>query len=319
MKGRYSVLVQDKRLRYQFEICRNITIIRGDSATGKTTLLEMLAAYELGGEESGIEVRCEKPCRVLTGVDWKDRLAGIRGSLVFMDEIARFTSSEDFAAAIRGSDNYYVIVTREPLANLPYSVTEVYGIRTSGKYAGLKQTWNEFYHIYGDVDPDTRRSPQEVIVEDSNAGFDFFCNVYGEKGISCFSAKGKSNIYGMLLRSASGRILVIADGAAFGCEMERIMRLIEGGMSASLYLPESFEWIILRSGLFRDADIPRILDAPEDYVESSRFFSWEQYFTALLVQRSDGTWLKYGKKKLNPAYLNDHERGAIRKVMEKLM
>ncbi len=38
MKGKYHVVVQNNRLRYEFDIKRNITIIRGDSATGKTTL-----------------------------------------------------------------------------------------------------------------------------------------------------------------------------------------------------------------------------------------------------------------------------------------
>lgn len=42
MKGKYSVFVQNNRLRYEFTISRNITVIRGDSATGKTTLLDLL-------------------------------------------------------------------------------------------------------------------------------------------------------------------------------------------------------------------------------------------------------------------------------------
>ena len=42
MKGKHSVFVQNNRLRYEFTISRNITIIRGDSATGKTTLLDLL-------------------------------------------------------------------------------------------------------------------------------------------------------------------------------------------------------------------------------------------------------------------------------------
>ena len=37
MKGKYNIFVQNNRLRYDFVISRNITIIRGDSATGKTT------------------------------------------------------------------------------------------------------------------------------------------------------------------------------------------------------------------------------------------------------------------------------------------
>ena len=45
MKGRHRVSVSTKRLRYDFEIRRNITIIRGDSASGKTTLVDMIREY----------------------------------------------------------------------------------------------------------------------------------------------------------------------------------------------------------------------------------------------------------------------------------
>ena len=36
----------------EFEIRRNITIIRGDSATGKTTLIDMIREYDENGEDS---------------------------------------------------------------------------------------------------------------------------------------------------------------------------------------------------------------------------------------------------------------------------
>lgn len=49
--------------------------------------------------------------------------------------------SRDFAAIIQNTDNYYVIVTRENLSALPYSVEEIYGIRDSGKYGSLKRTY----------------------------------------------------------------------------------------------------------------------------------------------------------------------------------
>ena len=48
MKGKYKIVVSAKRLRYDFEIRRNLTIliiIRGDSATGKTTLIDMSQEY----------------------------------------------------------------------------------------------------------------------------------------------------------------------------------------------------------------------------------------------------------------------------------
>ena len=42
MKGKHKVIVSTKRLKYEFELRRNLTIIQGDSATGKTTLVDAL-------------------------------------------------------------------------------------------------------------------------------------------------------------------------------------------------------------------------------------------------------------------------------------
>ena len=40
MKGSYSITVQNKRIRYDFQIRRNITVIRGNSANGKSSIFE---------------------------------------------------------------------------------------------------------------------------------------------------------------------------------------------------------------------------------------------------------------------------------------
>lgn len=42
MRGKHRVIVSTKRLKYDFEIRRNLTLIRGDSATGKTTLVGLV-------------------------------------------------------------------------------------------------------------------------------------------------------------------------------------------------------------------------------------------------------------------------------------
>ena len=149
MVGAYRVIVQNKKIKFDFEIRRNITILRGDSATGKTTLVEMIQEYEELGSDSGITLQCERNCAVLSGRQWEKQLAGLSQSIVFVDEGNVFTASKEFAAAIQKTDNYYVIVTRESLPALPYSVEEIYGIRTSGKYGTLKQSYHELYRIYG--------------------------------------------------------------------------------------------------------------------------------------------------------------------------
>lgn len=310
MKGKYSVFVQNNRLRYEFTISRNITIIRGDSATGKTTLLDLLNAYDRDGDSSGVLVKCDVPCVVIGGQRWEENLQFIHNSIVFIDECNRFVKSEDFAVRVKESDNYFVIVTRDDLPNLPYSVKEIYGIRESGKYAGLKQVYNEFYCLYGEVADAELAQESLVIAEDSNAGFEFFSGLCDEK-IACISANGKSNVFKALQEHREERVLVIADGAAFGCEMEKVMQLIKIGRRIVLYLPESFEWLILNAGIFDDSELKAILNAPSEYVDSKEFFSWERFFTDLLVKKSRGTYLQYNKRSLNKAYLQEKIKNKI--------
>lgn len=310
MKGKYSVLVQNNRLRYEFTISRNITIIRGDSATGKTTLLDLLNAYDRDGESSGVLVKCEVPCVVIGGQRWEENLQFIHNSIVFIDECNRFIKSEDFAVRVKESDNYFVIVTRDDLPNLPYSVKEIYGIRESGKYAGLKQVYNEFYCLYGELENAELAQEDVVIAEDSNAGFDFFSSLCDGR-VKCISANGKSNVFKALQKHREEKVLVIADGAAFGCEMEKVMQLIRIGRRIALYLPESFEWLILNAGIFDDSELKDILNSPSEYVDSQEFFSWERFFTDLLVKKSRGTYLQYNKRSLNKAYLQEKIKNKI--------
>ena len=105
MKGKHKIEVRSKRIVFTIELERNITILRGDSATGKTTLIKMLSDYETYGRKSGVTVVCDKTCRVLAGVYWETQLNTIRDSIVFVDEGSTFVSSLDFARAFKRKDN----------------------------------------------------------------------------------------------------------------------------------------------------------------------------------------------------------------------
>lgn len=149
-----------------------------------------------------------------------------------------------------------------------------------------------------------------MLAEDSNAGFEFFSNIWSGEA-HCISARGKSNIFKLLQKFRQNKILVIADGAAFGCEMEKVMQLIRMGRNVALYLPESFEWIILNAGVIEDGEIREIMSDTSAYVDSKEFFSWERFFTDLLVQKSGKTYLQYNKRCLNRAYLQDKIKNKI--------
>ena len=118
MKGEYHIVVQNKNLKYEFDIKRNITIIKGDSATGKTTLIELIREYGQEGEESGIQLSWKAECVVVEGQKWKDQLSAVKDSIVFIDETNKFIETQEFASAVKESTNYFVIITRESLEML---------------------------------------------------------------------------------------------------------------------------------------------------------------------------------------------------------
>ncbi len=317
MKGIHKVVVGTKYLKYEFELRRNLTIIRGDSATGKTTLVDMIRTHMNDGENGPVTLNCDKGCYVVEGNLWKGQLDNIQDGIVFIDEGNEFVKTKDFARAIQQTDNYYVIVTREGLPALPYSVEEVYGIRISGKYGSLKQSYHSFYRIYPDSTTE-KIKPEKILTEDSNSGYQFFDAVCTEHQMQCDTANGKSNVFSYLKVHKDEKILVIADGAAFGPEMDRVLQLVQTRENLVLYLPESFEWLILSSGILKDAETTQILQTPSGYIESKEYFSWERYFTALLTEKTAGTYLNYTKKTLNEAYLKDGVKNAILDQMAKV-
>ena len=318
MKGKYRIIVSTKRLKYDFVLRRNLTIVQGDSATGKTTLVDMIRDFVNNPSGTPVELNSDKKCYVLEGALWKEQLAGISDSIIFIDEGNEFIKSIDFAQEIQKTDNYYVIVTREALPALPYSVEEIYGIRTSGKYGTLKQSYHEFYRLYGEETYDNDVKPEIVITEDSNSGYQFFSRVCEENKLKCESMDGKSNVFHYLNMHKNEKILVIADGAAFGSEINKVLRLIYGRKNVAIYLPESFEWMILCSGILKSSMVDEMLKDPSEYIESKKYFSWERFFTATLVEETKDNYMAYAKRKLNSVYLEKPIRDAILKQMKKI-
>ena len=323
MIGKYEIIVENKKVKYRLEIKRNITVIRGDSATGKSTLVSMINDFYNLGKSSGVNVICSKECRVLEGKDWMSQLEHIDNSIVFVDEGNPFVTSRDFSRKIKHSNNYYVLITRERLTELPYSVQEIYGIRQSGKYQDTKLVYNETYKLYGGDGRIIR--PKRVIVEDETAGFEFFNILCKKYGITCEAAKGKSNVFKKIDKNITEKVLLIVDGAAFGSEMDLVMKCISIYTNYVLYAPESFEYLILKSGLLKDKDmhaeidVDEIINIPEQYAESTKYYSWERFFNKLLEKKTqDIKGWHYDKTELNQAYQTERALKLIPKVMQSI-
>lgn len=306
MKGSYKVKVSRRRgTTFEFTVRRNITIVRGDSGTGKTTLYDMVADYTRLGDRSGVTVQCGRPCVALTDIDWRNQLAGIAGSIVFIDEGMEDLPTEDFARAVRDSDSYYVIFTRSELPCLPYSVNEIYRIKTSGKFHSLVPMYKELEgHRYSLSRAKANQDFDVLLTEDSKSGLQFFEARFDGEKLHCESAQSNTKILDWLCSHDDDPVFVIADGAAFGPYADRVLKYQkEHPHEVTVCLPESFEWLLLSSGVVKADGVEENLASPENYVDSAKYMSWEQFFTSVLSDATRGTPLAYNKGRIAKGYL----------------
>jgi hypothetical protein len=96
------------------------------------------------------------------------------------------------------------------------------------------------------------------------------------------------------------------------------MKMAYRNGNIAVYLPESFEWLVLASGLVDRKELRDILGDPSSYIDSKDFFSWERFFTHLLTEITYGTWLQYAKRKLNPSYLNENVSERIVQIIKRI-
>ena len=316
MIGQHHIIVESPRLKYEFSIKRFITLIQGDSATGKTTLIDLLREYNRSGKSGPVKVESDVPCVAFDGSesDWSVFLSNKNGNIIFIDEGFEFIRTKEFAQSIKYSDNYFVLITRESLPCLPYSINEIYGIRTTGKYHFPQKIFHEFYPIIENSFCALENTSPTIVTEDSKAGFIFIKNAFNNS--NCISANGNSNIYRIIKElSRKTPAIIVADGAAFGAFVEKLVEFAKYQKNISIYLPESFEWLVLKSGLIKADNLDSILENPEKYADTVKYFSWEQFFTDFLESETQNSpKKKYNKDSLSNYYLESKNKEKILSV-----
>lgn len=293
MKGEVSIVIHDSKIRYEFTIRRNITVIRGCGGTGKTTLYDMV---RLSSQRStGVKKTVSTSARLITlsPDGWDIALAGLQDSNVifFLDESCTFMKTKEFARAAKESGCYFVLITRDNLAGLPCSIHEVYQLKTTGH----KIT---FQSLFPDVRYGEIFDTQLFIVEDSNSGFDFIKAAFPSSSV--VSAKGKDNLCELVQDISKAHPVVLADGAALGFIIAELLAKLNK-QNGVLIAEESFEYIILTSSIFSGYHTE--LQGAIENIDALDFFSWERFFTAYLCEITKDTVFAYKKKSLNKIYL----------------
>ena len=166
MKGAYQVKIKNNRNSYSFELRRNITILRGESGRGKTTLFDMIYDYNRFEKNSGVSVSCDRNIIALVGNDWEDVIKKSPGTIIVIDEDSQFIRTKEFASVVKGSDNYFLLITRNYLATLPISVDEIYEL-TGAKNKKFKRIYKDVDRMFNDpVVKYLPFEPEVIITED---------------------------------------------------------------------------------------------------------------------------------------------------------
>lgn len=198
---------------------------------------------------------------------------------------------------------------------LPYSIHEIYEIITDGKRTDIKESYHEFKEIYSNYPIIENNKIQNVVTKDSNSGYQFWMQAFKNSNVT--SSNGNGNLIKCVKELGLGDTLVIADGAAFGSLIETCINSfqIQTERRISLWLPESFEYLILKSGILKSEKLIQILDNIPEYVECEKYESWEKFFTEILITLTADGVEKYSKNILNSYYLQDW---VVDKIKEQL-
>ena len=303
MKGVKRFVVKARNVTYDITLKRNVTYVIGDSATGKTYLCSLLQKYNKNPVSSGISV--DASCKVETIYDekeWEHNITHSVNTIFVLDEDVSFVETERFAEIVKHSSNYFLLFQRKPLVTIPCAISEVYEL-TGSKLNKLKPVYHvKDNRLWGTLN----NTIDKLVTEDSGSGHTFF--KHSIKGCEEYVPAGGN---GNIAKYCSGdkRILVIADGAAIGPQAANLYAILQVNPDLCVYLPESFEWLLLQTNRFKDQQLTEILRNPIDFVESSEYLTWERFFTQLLLDRTQN---KYSKGTLGREYL---QKQFIQEVM----
>lgn len=272
MKGNFQIHIFNNKKDFKFIICKNITIVQGDSGKGKTTLVSMVEQYSNSGAGSGINVQSDIKLLVLTNSTYKSLLEEYTDKQVifFIDESNDCFRTIEFARALRKSGCYCVIMTRESIKTLPYGITNIYIMIGSGKYSTLKSKYkDDSNHNISDwyrYALNTWRDISKIYTEDARSSYYLLRNICGTE-----SLHGNGITKEFILSLKPGDALFV-DGAGFGPYIDYVQERLDH-VSWTLFAPTCFEAVLILSGILKCTE-----KFSFDYYDSIKYFSVEGYF-----------------------------------------
>ncbi len=267
----YKVFVGNRRISYEFEINSKYTIINGLSATGKTTLCEMIQ-----DSDNGVVVRSELECVVAA---WRKKeniyntiMVENHKCIIFIDEdrvLGKNCTVEELCNLMKNSDNYYVIFYRSELP-IPASIADLieleYDKRTNTNRFVPKYKVSNIEQSIVLVD--------RIITEDSKSGNIILKKYFGENVFPVDDGngnKGGRTLFPRYIRDSEfvGDTLLVYDALSAIWLEDIIVAESTSKKNGNWYRfhPESFERYLLDSPFVKNMYSYDIPDTPVENME----------------------------------------------------
>lgn len=221
------------RIRYKeydvnLKLRNKITVLRGDSATGKTKLVELITAIDSLGRTDIIE-----SSRDIIPLGPKNTGPFLDNKIYITDEVNSSTSV-DFARNIKECNSNFIIINRDSLYSLNYGAFDIYDmVKLRGKITAFKRYENiENKNIFN-------KNAQNLL-EDPKSGYQFYSSIL--KDVK--STNGASNIVNFLSRGITQNIIL--DEYSIGPYFDNIEKLSREN-DIGLLMQGSFEDLLNKS------------------------------------------------------------------------
>lgn len=291
-------------IQYELVLSSKITVIRGFSGTGKS---ELAMAVESNNRKNiGMllknreisevaNVISSKTCITLTNreMNWKGIIESVSDCIIFVDETFDLIGTAEFADAVIKSNNKFVLITREELGCLSYGYYDIYEFICESGVNKLKQVY--------DIKP-KNINIDTIITEDSGSGCQFIKRFGSRYGINVITCNGNANIRKCIIeyKNTDKNVLIIADGAGLGSYIKGIAKEISECNNISLWLPESFEWLLLHSLVFNN-EYDEMLNNVRD-ISGDKYINAERLCLEIIKSASKNTPYEYSKSSCRKCY-----------------
>lgn len=212
-------LVYHGRHKFHLTLQSKTTILCGYSASGKTTITDLATNVRLADYADYVhELVYNRNGNVDSAIsEFAD------GDVIFVGEETLTTLILESKLSYLWSKPYwFVFVTRVPITDIQYSYRDVYTLETKGNTTKAVHLYKEF---------NTLPKCNSYAVEDELSGFEYFSSFLNVKTFG-----GNLNWKEGLCAEC-----LIMDGACVGQLMHSLVK-----RSVDLYLPESFEFLLLQ-------------------------------------------------------------------------